>query len=131
MNMLTRQIRFTTRLALVLLLLLVTGPARSAPDAEVEATVRYLIEYVSGSDRTFVRNTSEYTPGEAAAHMEKKYRHFRDDIATPEDFIALCATKSLVSGQPYLVVDREGNTQRTGDWLRAALAAYAVQGHQR
>lgn len=130
MNSYTRHSRFAAALALLLSLMLATGPASSAPSAQVDATIHYLIEYVSGSDLTFVRNASEYTPGEAAVHMAKKYRHFRDDIATAEDFIALCASKSLMSGKPYLVVDRQGNTHNTGDWLRAALAAYQGQERQ-
>jgi hypothetical protein len=105
-------------------LLLVSLPARSEPSGQVEQIIQHLIAYVSGSDLRFVRNASEYNPQEAAAHMEKKYRHFRDDIATAEDFIELCATKSLLSGKPYLVVDRLGNETLTSDWLRTELAAW-------
>jgi len=115
---------YAALIALALCLLLVTGPAGSASGTQVEQTVQHLIGYVSGSDLTFVRNASEYTPKQAAEHMLKKYRHFRDDIATPEDFIALCATKSLLSGKPYLVIDGQGHAVPTGDWLRVELAAY-------
>jgi hypothetical protein len=59
--------------------------------------------------------------------MKKKYRYFREDIATAEDFIELCATKSLLSGEPYLVIDRQGNESRTSDWLRAELAAWQAR----
>lgn len=119
---------FTAGCALLLSLLLAAGPAASAPTERVDATIQYLIDHVAGSELTFVRNTSEFTPGEAAAHMQNKYRHFRDDIESPEDFIELCATRSLMSGKPYLVIDRQGNTHGTGDWLRAELAAFQVHG---
>jgi len=123
-----RHLTFTAGIALALCLLLATGPARSAPNAQIEQTIQHLIGYVSGSDLTFVRNASEYTPKEAAEHMLRKYRHFRDDIDTPEEFIELCATRSLLSGKPYLVIDRQGNERPTSDWLRAELAAYQVRG---
>jgi hypothetical protein len=71
-----------------------------------------------------MRNAHGHTPQEAATHLEKKYRYFRDDIETPEDFIELCATRSLLSGKPYRVIDRQGNTTSTSDWLKAELAAY-------
>jgi hypothetical protein len=105
-------------------LLLAAGPASSQPSGQAEQAIQHLIAYVSGSDLRFVRNASEYTPPEAAAHMDKKYRHFRDDIETADDFIELCATQSLLSGKPYLVIDRQGREHRTSDWLRAELAAW-------
>ena len=112
---------------LVLALLLATTPASSAPTAQTEQTIQHLIDYVSGSDLTFVRNASEYTPQEAAGHMLKKYHHFRDDIDSAEDFIDLCASKSLLSGKAYQVIDSKGNVLRTSDWLRDELAAYKVR----
>jgi hypothetical protein len=114
-------------IALAVCLLLATGPARSAPTAQIEQTIQHLIGTVSGSNLTFIRNASEYTPDEAAAHMQKKYRHFRDDIETPEDFIELCATRSLLSGKHYRVIDRQGNERRTSDWLRGELAAWQAR----
>jgi len=114
---------------LAVFVLLAAGPAGGQPSGRVEQTIRHLIAYVSGSDLRFVRNATTYTPVEAAAHMEKKYRHFRDDIVTAEDFIELCATKSLLSGEPYLVVDSQGNESRTSDWLKAELAVW--QTHNR
>ena len=122
-----RHMTFAAGVVLAVCLVLATGPARSAPTAQIEQMIQHLIGTVSGSDLTFVRNASEYTPDEAAAHMQKKYRHFRDKIETPEDFIELCATRSLLSGKSYLVIDRQGNTLRTSDWLRGELAAWQTR----
>lgn len=118
---------FVARIALAVFLLLVSGPGRGEPTGSVDQTVQHLIGYVSGSGLTFIRNTSEYAPDQAAEHMNRKYQHFRDDIETPGDFIKLCATKSLLSGQPYLVVDDQGKQLRTSDWLRAELAVYETR----
>ena len=109
---------------LSLVLILVTAPAVSARTGQTEQTIRPLIAHVPGSGMTFIRNGSEYTPQEAAEHMLKKYRHFRDDIDSAEEFIALCASKSLLSGKAYEVLDAQGKVQYTGDWLRAELATY-------
>ena len=119
-----RHLAFVAGIALAFLLLLVAGPGRAEPTGQVDQTIRHLIGYVSGSGLTFIRNSSEYTPDEAAEHMNRKYQHFRDAIKTPEDFIERCATKSLLSGKPYLVVSGQGRELRTSDWLRTELAAY-------
>ena len=102
----------------------IPGLTREEPTGKLEQTIQYLIQYVSASGHKFIRNAKEYTPDEAAEHMNKKYQYFKDDIQTAEDFIELCATKSLLSGKPYLVVDRRGVALSTGAWLRAELAAY-------
>jgi hypothetical protein len=116
-------------IALAVLLSMGPGPANAEPNEQADQTIQHLIDRVSGSGLTFIRNASEYTPLEAAEHMNRKYQHFRDRIETPEDFIELCATRSLLSGKPYLVIAGQGKQVRTSDWLRAELAAYQVQGH--
>ena len=123
-----RHLTFAAITGLAVCLLLVPGLARSEPTDQVDATIRHLIDHVAGSGLTFLRNDNAYTPGKAAEHMEKKYRHFRDDITTPDDFIEMCASKSLMSGEPYRVIDPQGNAVRTSDWLRTELAAYQGRG---
>ena len=122
-----RHLAFSTGITLAICLLLGPALAWSEPTARADATIRHLINHVAGSDMRFVRNDSEYTPEEAASHMQKKYRHFREDISTPEDFIELCATKSLMSGEPYRVIDPKGKERNTSDWLRNELAIYQAR----
>ena len=124
----TSPLTFAGITALAVIFLLISGLARSEPTGQVDATIQHLISHVAGSGLTFVRNNNEYTPDKAAEHMEKKYRHFREDISTPDDFIELCASKSLMSGEPYRVIDPQGNAVKTADWLRAELAAYRMRG---
>ncbi len=97
----------------------VEGPLNTAQDA-----IQHLLDYVTRSDRVFIRNSKQYSPREAAEHMQKKYEHFKDEIETPEQFIELCATRSLLSGKPYLVMDKQGKTIKTGEWLATELEAY-------
>ena len=109
---------------LVMVLLILPGIGLGAKTGDTDKAVRHLMNYVSESGLTFIRNSSTYTAIEAAEHMSNKYRHFKADIKTAEDFIDLCATKSIMSGKPYLIIDKQGNEIRTSEWLRAELAAY-------
>ena len=45
-----------------------------------------------------------------------------DRVKTTEDFITGIASKSYLSGKPYLVKFADGHTQPTGEWLKAHLA---------
>jgi Family of unknown function (DUF5329) len=100
-------------------------PVSNAKQTEpVEATIGHLLDYVNRSTLVFIRNSGEYTAQQASEHMQKKYEHFRDEIETPEQFIELCATRSLLSGKPYLVINKHGETLKTSEWLTAELNAY-------
>jgi len=66
-------------------------------------TIQYLLAFVKNSGVLFFRNDKEHTAGEAAAHMQRKYEHFKEEIKTSEDFIRLTATKSLITGRLYYV----------------------------
>ena len=65
----------------------------------LEQTIDYLIDYVGKSNTTFIRNGETHTPAEAVAHIKAKYEHFKSEIKTPEDFIRLSASKSLLTGK--------------------------------
>ncbi len=90
-------------------------PSLSLANTAVE--IDYLLDYVRKSNITYIRNGQEYTPAEAVDHLQKKRQHFAKEIKTAEDFVAVAATKSLVSGQPYLVKTKDGRTQECGLWL--------------
>ena len=81
-----------------------------------EKVFAYLIDQVARSHLTFTRNGTEYSSQEAADHIRKKYEYFKSRIKTPEDFIHVCASKSLVSGKPYLVSTTQGKIPME-EWL--------------
>jgi len=56
-------------------------------------------------------------------HIRRKYQHFESQIKTPEDFIRICASKSLVSGEAYLVVTPQG-TVTVESWLSRILIEF-------
>ena len=116
-----------TVLILSALFLLPPCLASSEQIETIDETVLHLISHVSGSGLTFIRNSGSYTSAEASEHMNKKYRHFRADIKTAEDFIELCASRSLLTGKPYLVINEQGERVRTSEWLEAELAEYRAR----
>ena len=99
------------------------SPGKSVP---LETTIDYLLNYVTNSDKTFIRNNYKYSGSEAADHMQKKYLYYQDKIKTPEDFIKFAASKSLISGKHYLVIV-DNNKVSTAQWLLAILAEYRHQ----
>jgi hypothetical protein len=93
-------------------------------DESLEHTIDFLFHRIETADAGFIRNGQTHTPQEAVAHVRAKYEHFKDQIKTPEDFIRLAATKSLVTGQPYLIRPRQRNDMRLSAWLRYELRHY-------
>jgi Family of unknown function (DUF5329) len=96
----------------------------------LEQTIDYLIDYVGKSNATFIRNGASHTPAEAAAHIKAKYEHFKNQIKTPEDFIRLSASKSLLTGKPYLVRTPDGKEVHLDVWLADALKEYRASKHE-
>jgi hypothetical protein len=80
----------------VLLTICSAVPARAAES--LEQTIAFLLHRIETTDATFIRNGQAHTPQEAVAHVRAKYEHFKVQIKTPEDFIRLAATKSLLTG---------------------------------
>ncbi len=116
--------------ALLLVCLTMTGPIRADPSDDTEAAIQHLLSYVRQSGLVFVRNFNNYDSEEAARHISKKYSYFREKIVTPEDFVELCASKSLLTGKAYLVIDDQEQELPTRDWLLIELAAYRTRNGQ-
>ena len=69
-----------------------------------KARIDYLLERVSKSPYNFWRNGSQHTGKRAAAHLRWKMIRRYDQVKTAEDFIERVATRSKISGEPYLVL---------------------------
>jgi hypothetical protein len=114
----------------ILLAAVSPGSMAASPAEDLDATVDYLITYVKESDVLFERNFSRYSGREAAQHINKKYLHFKDEIDTPEKFIELCATGSLITGKPYYIITGQGEPLLSSEWLNAELSVYRLRnGH--
>jgi Family of unknown function (DUF5329) len=109
------------RYFLVSLVFLAFSVGQLLPAESLNDSINYLLDYIANSNVTFIRNGQTHTPQEAVNHIKAKYDHFKDEIKTPEDFIRLSASKSLLTGQPYLVRTADGTEMRLDTWLASAL----------
>jgi hypothetical protein len=88
----------------VALLLAWATLSAATPSPEEHGVIQTLIQRVEKmSTMTFLRNGDTHTAAEAAQHMQAKYAHFKDKIVTAEDFIDRCASRSEMTGKPYMV----------------------------
>jgi hypothetical protein len=95
--------------------------AFAAPPANAE--VEQLLARLAASGCQFQRNGSWHNAAQARAHLAKKYQYLMDKRpqSTPEDFIALAASKSSSSGKPYLVKCADQREVPSADWMAAQL----------
>jgi len=107
------------------LVLCATSWAEPSPSKkDLDRTIAYLLKYVAQSQCTFIRNGKEHSPSEAVAHIKRKYEYYEKKIKTAEDFIRITATKSMISGKPYLIKTKEGATVPSQEWFLNALNQY-------
>jgi hypothetical protein len=92
-------------------------------EESTQQVIEFLIDTVAQSNLTFIRNGGNHTCSEAAMHVRQKYDYFRSKIKSPEDFICLCASKSMLSGTPYLVETEQGKIP-VEKWLSEKLAEH-------
>lgn len=102
--------------------LLLTAASALALDPQARAEIDELIAYIQKSGVRFIRNGMEYSGTEGAQHLRDKLASAGNRVKTTEDFITGIASKSYLSGKPYLVKFPDGRTELAGDWLRAHLA---------
>jgi hypothetical protein len=78
-------------------------PASTAADVPPaqQAEVQHLLEFIRTTPCRLERNGREYGGERAHRHVLRKYDYFRERIETTEDFIALSASQSTISGRPY------------------------------
>jgi hypothetical protein len=79
-------------------------------------------------DATFIRNGSEYDGKKAAEHLRIKLKNAGGKVKTAEDFIRLCASKSYVSGKPYIIRFSHGKTIKSEEYFRQKLKGYHSTG---
>lgn len=97
-------------------------PAAADPSpGEARLIDRLIASVASSKEVIFIRNGTDATPDAAAKHLQDKYDYFRKDIATANDFIRLCGTRSEVTKRPYEVRFPDGHKQPAAEWLGAQL----------
>lgn len=84
--------------------------------------IERLITLLNGlTGASFVRNGKTYRVDEAVAHMRMKWDWKKDRIKTVDDFIRIIASKSSVSGKPYLIRLADGAEMPAEEWFRQQL----------
>ena len=116
-------LRTTQYLASVLIFLSLSGVSADVPEEQV-AEVEHLINYLANSDCRMVRNSKSYSAKDGAKHMRRKYKYFRDEISSTEEFIEYAGTKSTKSGRLYEVLCIGQEPEFSRDWLLKELNAY-------
>jgi hypothetical protein len=107
-------------LSLSLLLFVSTTLQAAASTEEIE----HLLQYLSESGCSYVRNGSEHTAQDAVAHIRKKADYYEDDIDSTERFIELSASRSTISGKSYNIRCPGLPEQDSSAWLSAELHRY-------
>ena len=97
--------------------------AAPAQAASLEAEIDHLLDFIAGSPCAFIRNGVAYDGAQAVEHIKDKYEHYREDIRSAEDFIALTASKSAMTGKPYLV-QCDTTEMPAAEWLKRELSAF-------
>jgi hypothetical protein len=72
----------------------------------------------------FIRNGTEHDGKEAAEHLRMKLQKAGGKVQTADDFIRLCASKSIISGQPYMIRSSDGKTINSEQYFREKLKEY-------
>ncbi len=110
----------------ILILLLLSSIQAAVADvpAEQKPEVEHLLNFVRQSDCLLIRNGSEHSGKDAVSHIQKKYKYFKDDITTTEEFIEYSATKSTMSGKYYTIRCPGKKEIRTQDWLLEELKIF-------
>ncbi len=98
------------------------GGATDLPPA-ARAEIDALLSRLEASNCTFNRNGTWYSPAEASAHLLRKLKYLDDKgaVQSAEQFIELAASRSSVTGQPYLVKCGSVAPIRSRAWLLAQL----------
>jgi len=108
---------------LFIVCLLLSNSLYSVVSDNTQDEINYLISHIESSKCIFNRNGTDYKGSKVVSHIKKKYDYFNEDIKITEDFIALSATKSEISGKKY-TVRCDDETEELGKWLLDALAKF-------
>jgi len=106
------------------LLSLIAGTLHAEEPVEA-AKIRYLIasiETLEGAQ--FVRNGRAYDAKAAADHLRLKLRTAGDRVKTADDFIRLCGSRSVLSGEKYRIRFADGTITESELFFRNRLKSF-------
>jgi hypothetical protein len=94
--------------------------------AQSHAEIEYLLARLGKSECEFNRNGSWYSAVEAREHLTMKFSYLqrKKTIGSSEDFIALGASRSSLSGTAYRVRCTDTAVVDSAQWLTQELLRY-------
>ena len=96
-----------------------------AQDTDEKRKIDFLISSIENiKGAKFIRNGTEHDGKEAADHLRSKLKRAGGKVQTAEDFIRLCASKSFISGKPYMIRTSDGETINSEQYFREKLKEY-------
>jgi hypothetical protein len=124
--------RTTSAFLLSLLLGLTNVSAQESSPAVVRDEIAQLFVTLSQSGCQFYRNGTWHDAEQAASHLKRKHDYLekRNLVSSAESLIELAASKSSLSGKPYLVKCRGGEAVHSRVWFSKQLTRIrAGDGH--
>jgi hypothetical protein len=107
-----------------IILVLFSGVINAQENIE-KKQIEFLISSVENlKGAKFIRNGSEYDGKKAAEHLRMKLQQAGGNVQTADDFIRLCASKSMTSGKPYIIRLSGGKTMKAEEYFRKTLKEY-------
>ncbi|MDD5170401.1 MAG: DUF5329 family protein [Syntrophales bacterium] len=96
----------------------------SAQDNIEKKKIDFLISSIENlKGAIFIRNGAEHNGKEAAEHLRMKLQN-AFVVETAADFIRLCASKSSITGKPYMIRFSDGKTIKSEEYFREKLREY-------
>jgi len=119
-------VRLCGALCFALIELGVGPPVAASPPTVARVEVEHLLSAVASSGCEFNRNGEWFDSQKASAHLRDKYTALvaLGRFVTTMDFIERVATKSSLSGRPYLIRCAGGAPMPTNQWLLEVLERY-------
>jgi len=94
----------------------------NAQDNIEKRKIEFLISSIENlHGAKFIRNGTEHDGKEAAEHLRMKLQKAGSNVQTADDFIRLCASKSYITGKPYLIRSSDGKTIKSERFFREKL----------
>jgi hypothetical protein len=119
------------RIFIVAMLVFSVASFAKDTNGDTQREISHLFEYLRNSNCEFYRNGTWYGPDEAGSHLNRKYQYLlkRGLVKSAEQFIDRAASKSSMSGKPYLVRCGGSDTVESSFWFTEELLRLRTAKH--
>ena len=107
--------------------ILFCGSPGEAKDSRMDSEIDFLLDSVVTSDCVFIRNGKTHDAIAAREHLQMKRKRGKRYFNSADEFIERLASKSLWSGDAYLIQCGSEPQQTANDWFTALLQKYRAE----